>query len=297
MAASEYRSSAYQALTDRERAERAARSGGEPILEFGDSLTPFVSYVRSDVLLSLQNFRTKSPSEPAFLIATQVMELMFKLGHIEVLQVRDLLDADEIDAALWALRRVRSVQSLLTDVWELLSPLSPADYGEFRDQLGDGSGFQSFAYRQWEFALGNKNAAMARPHAGDRATHGELLRVLSEPSLYDAVIRLLGRNGLPIPADCADRDWAQPYRARPEVEQAWRQVYQERDRYQVLHRLAETLVDVAYEFGKWRATHLLVVERVLGSKPGTGGTSGVDWLRRAAEHRFFPELWSVRGVL
>ncbi|MFC4587075.1 tryptophan 2,3-dioxygenase [Sphaerisporangium corydalis] len=297
MAAKEYQRSAYRALTDQERAERATTSGGEPILEFGDGSTPFVDYVRSDVLLSLQGLRTKAPTEPAFLIATQVMELLFKLGHIEVLHVRDRLDADDVDAALWALRRVRAVQHQLVGAWELLSSLSPADYREFRDQLGDGSGFQSFVYRQWEFALGNKNAALARPYAGNPVTHGELLRALNEPSLYDAALRLLARNGMPLPAEVLDRDWAEPYQARPEVERAWRRVYEDPVRHQALHRLAEALVDVAYEFGRWRATHVLVVERVLGGKPGTGGTSGVEWLRRVADHRFFPELWSVRGAL
>ncbi|WP_336214993.1 tryptophan 2,3-dioxygenase [Nonomuraea sp. LPB2021202275-12-8] len=296
MTAGRYERSAYRAQSDDERAEKARRTGGEPILEF-EGRTPFAAYVRPDVLLSLQEFRTKSASEPAFLIGTQLMELMFKLGHIEASRARDQLDADDADAALRTLRRLRLVQGLMVGSWELFGALSPAEYREFRDQLAGGSGFQSSAYRQWEFVLGNKNAAMIRPYEGDAGVYGDLVRDLIGPSLYDAALGLLARSGLAVPADCLERDRAAPYRPRAEVEQAWRQVYEDPVRHHTLHLLAEALVDVAYEFGKWRATHLLVVERVLGGKPGTGGTSGVDWLRRAAEHRFFPELWSVRSAL
>ncbi|MFB4280394.1 tryptophan 2,3-dioxygenase [Nonomuraea sp. MTCD27] len=296
MTAGKYERSAYRVQGDDERAERARRTGGRPILEFGEGPTPFAAYVRPDVLLSVQEFRTKSPSEPGFLIGTQVMELLFKLGHIEAARARDQLDADDPGAALRTLRRLRPAQALMAAAWELFASLSPAEYAEFRDQLAGGSGFQSSAYRQWEFVLGNKNAAMTRPYEGE-AGHGDLMRDLSEPSLYDASLRLLARNGLEIPAECLKRDWTAPYRPHSGVEQAWRQVYADPARHHTEHRLAEALVDVAYEFGKWRAVHLLVVERVLGGKPGTGGTSGVQWLRRSAEHRFFPELWSVRSVL
>lgn len=210
-------------------------------------------YVRSDVLLSLQRFRAKSSGEPSFLITTQMMELMFKLGYLEA--------------------------------------------SHARDQLAGGSGFQSYAYRQWEFILGNKKAAMTRPYAGAPGIHRDLVRGLAEPSIYDAALRLLAHHGLAVPADRLDRDRAAPYKPCADVEAAWRQVYEDPVRHQNLHSLAEALVDVAYEFGKWRAAHLLVVERVLGDKPGTGGTSGPHWLRRVAEHRFFPELWSLRKGL
>ncbi|MEV0619364.1 tryptophan 2,3-dioxygenase family protein [Nonomuraea sp. NPDC050404] len=296
MTAGNYDRSAYRMQSDDERTERARATGGQPILEF-DGSTPFAGYVHPEVLLSLQEFRTKSAAEPAFLIGTQLMELMFKLGHVEATRARDQLDADDVDAALRTLRRLRLVQGLMVASWELFGALSPAEYREFRDQLAGGSGFQSSAYRRWEFVLGHKDAAMIRPYEGDARVHADLVRDLTGPSLYDAALGLLARNGFAVPADCLERDLAAPYRPRAEVEQVWRQVYEDPLRHHPLHRLAEALVDVAYEFGKWRATHLLVVERVLGGKPGTGGTSGVQWLRRAAEHRFFPELWSVRSVL
>ncbi|GAA3086306.1 tryptophan 2,3-dioxygenase [Streptosporangium carneum] len=280
-------------LSEEEREERARLTNGEPVADFGAN--PFVSYLADDILLSLQNPRTKEFSEPAFLIMSQVVELLFKLAHTEARQARDLLDLDDVAGALWVFRRLSRVQNVLTDTWEVLSSLSPVEYGAFRDQLGEGSGLQSSMYRHLEFILGNKNEAMVTPHRGDPAVHRELRRALGEPSLYDAALRLLRRRGFPVPQDCAERDWALPYEERQEVADAWQLVYQDPDRHLELHQLAEALVDIAYDFGRWRAAHLLTVERLLGSKAGTGGTSGVRWLRRVAEHRFFPELWLVRS--
>lgn len=286
-----------RALTEQDRKQRAEETGGQPILDFAEGGNPFVNYLAVDRLLSLQNPRTKANSEPAFLIMSQVMELLFKLVHGEAAKARDLLDADDVRGALWVLRRTHRVQRTLSGTWEVLGALSPVDYGEFRDDLGEGSGFQSYMYRQLEFILGNKNPAMLNPHRNSPEVHAELSSALAEPSLYDAALRLLHRRGLPLPLDCAERDWARPYQERPEVVEAWRVVYADIDGHFDLHQLGEALVDLAFEFGHWRSMHVLTVERVLGAKVGTGGTTGVKWLRRVADHRFFPELWQVRSAL
>ncbi|PZG01853.1 tryptophan 2,3-dioxygenase [Micromonospora deserti] len=283
-------------LTEDARNLRALSSEGGPILEFGGE-NPFVSYVASNALLSLQNPRTESAGEPSFLITSQVMELQFKLASIEVARTRDLLDVDDVGAALWTLRRLRHVYSSLSSSWDVLSTLSPAEYGEFRDQLGEGSGFQSYMYREMEFVLGNKNPALAEAHSGDAQVYRRLQQRLSEPSLYDAALRLLWRRGLPVPDDCVERDWSVPYLEQEAVVEAWRTVYVERDKHRDLYLLAEALVDLAHDIARWRSLHLLTAERLLGAKVGTGGTTGADWLRRVADHRFFPELWMTRTRL
>jgi tryptophan 2,3-dioxygenase len=258
---------------------------------------PFANYVASNALLSLQHPRTDSAGEPTFLIMTQVMELLFKLAYTEGIRSRDLLESDDVGAALWTLRRLRHVGSVLNSTWDVLSSLSPTEYCEFRDQLGEGSGFQSYMYRRMEFLLGKKSPAMAEAHRGDERNYRDLVCVLAEPSLYDAALRLLWRRGLPVPESCVERDWTEPYLDQDEVVGVWHAVYKQQDKYGDLYLLAEALVDLAYDIGRWRFSHLLTAERLLGSKAGTAGTSGVNWLRRAGEHRFFPELWMVRAVL
>jgi tryptophan 2,3-dioxygenase len=283
-------------LTEEARNLRALSSEGEPVIGFAGG-NPFVAYVASDVLLSLQHPRTDSAGEPAFLITTQMMELQFKLASVEVGRARDQLEGDDVGAALWTLRRLRHVYSSLNSCWDVLSSLSPTEYGEFRDQLGEGSGFQSYMYRDMEFVLGNKNRALAEAHRGEERVHRQLLRRLAEPSLYDATLRLLWRRGLPVPDGCAERDWSEPYQEQDAVTDVWRTIYVERDKHSDLYLLAEALVDLAHDLARWRSSHLLTVERLLGAKVGTGGTSGVPWLRRVADHRFFPELWTIRTKL
>jgi tryptophan 2,3-dioxygenase len=285
-------------LTEEGRDHRALAAGGEPIVESGGAGNPFAKYLAGEILLSVQHPRTDSAAEPSFLIMSQVMELLFKLSHTEALRARDLLETDDVAGALWTLRRLRRVHATLNSPWDVLRALSPTEYSEFRDQLGDGSGLQSYMYRQMEFLLGNKIPAMAAAHRRNERIYCDLLRTLAEPSLYDAALRLLWRRGLPVPESCVERDWSEPYREEDAVIGAWEAVYKGHHYgHRDLYELAEALVDLAYDLGRWRSTHLLTVERLIGSKVGTGGTSGVKWLRRVAEHRFFPELWAVRGML
>ncbi|MFB7172180.1 tryptophan 2,3-dioxygenase [Streptomyces sp. NPDC056254] len=264
----------------------------------GDGANPFVRYVGSETLLSLQNLRTNSETEPSFLITTQVNELLFKLAHTEAVRARDQLEGDDAAGALRTLRRLRNVYTALNGTWDVLCSMSPTEYAEFRDALGEGSGFQSYMYRHMEFLLGHKVAAMAEGHRGHEPVHRDLLRSLGEMSLYDAVLRLLWRRGLPVPRSSVERDWSEAVPpVREEIVEVWRTVYADQDKHADLYLLAEALVDVAFDLCRWRTTHLLSVERLLGSKTGTAGSSGASWLRRVADQRFFPELWAVRAQL
>lgn len=277
-------------VTDRQR------RGDDPNLDFREG-TPYARYGGIDTLLSLQRTRTTQPAETGFLITTQVMELLFKLLAHEWTQARDALEDDRVPAALAALRRATRAQEVLVDSWDLLAALTPGEFAAFRDGLGEASGVQSSTYRELEFLLGNKSAAMIRPHIGSPETLARLRSVLEHPSLYDAALRLLARRGAAVPNDRVVRDWTQPYEPHPEVETAWATVYADESPGNDTLRLAELLVDTAERVTRWRQRHLLVVRRSLGAKPGTGGSSGVEWLRRNAERDVFPELWSLRDTM
>jgi len=190
--------------------------------------------------------------------------------------------------------RVARVQANLIQSWEILSTMTPFDYSSFRSALGKSSGFQSYQYRMLEFRLGNKNRQMARVFEAHPQIAAAVSAALSEPSIYDESLALLARRGLAIPEDKLVRDFAEPYIADPHVTDAWRIVYRDADKHWDLYELAEKLVDVEYRFHLWRYTHMKTVERIVGAKPGTGGTSGVAYLRKALDLRFYPELWDVR---
>lgn len=270
--------------------------GADPALDF-DGVTPYSAYGGIDTLLSLQQTRSSHPAETSFLITTQVMELLFSLLRHEWHQVRDALDEDRLPAALAGLRRALRVQDVLVESWDLLADLRPTEFLAFRDALGAASGFQSATYRELEFLLGNKSAAMIRPHAANPAAQRRLRAALEEPSLYDAALALLHRRGLPVPVEYTDRDWTQPYRPDERIERAWARVYADDRPDNEPLQLAELLLDTAERVTQWRRRHLTAVRRTLGARPGTGGSSGVEWLRRNAERDVFPELWSVRDVL
>lgn len=258
--------------------------------------TEYAAYAHMDTLLELQHPRTSADTEPGFIIMSQVMELLFKLLHTEFTTARDQLTADDVDAALWTLRRATRVQQVALSSWDYFSAMTPVEFAEFRDVLGAASGFQSASYRRLEFLLGNKNPRMVLPHrraSSHRAVSGQL----HEPSLYDAVLALLRRRDFPITDAVLARRSDEPYEPDGSVERAWREVYENSARHREVFLLGEALMDVAESFTRWRYTHLTVVQRVLGGKPGTGGTDGVPWLDRVSGHRFFPELWSVRSVL
>lgn len=280
-----------------QRQQLAAATDGCPVLDFPGASTPYIDYQSIDVLLSLQQPRSGDPSELTFYVLGQVKELLFKLVHTELVRVRGLLDADDVSGSVWALRRTRRVVELLVGSWDVLGTLAPTEFNAFRDHLGQASGFQSYMYRMVEYVLGNKVEALARPHRNVPHVNEQVDRALREPGVYDAAVALLARRGAAVPPEVLDRDFSRPVDPHPDVERAWADVYRGGGPADELFLLAEGLMDVAEAVCRWRSVHLLVVERIIGTKPGTGGTAGVSWLRRINEHRFFPELWTARRLL
>lgn len=280
---------------ERRRAQAEANSGA-PQVDFPPGETPYVAYGEVWKLLQLQHPRSSSPLEPSFVIMTQVKELFFKLLLIELTEVRTLLDADKVEEALWTFRRVGKVQDSLLQSWEIVGAMTALEFVEFRDVLKDASGFQSFTYRQLEFLLGNKNAEMVKPHRNSPA-YEDVKAQLHAPSLADATLALLARRGFELPDDVRTHDRTLPRASHPAVEMVWKRIYAEPRRHWDLYRLGEALLDTDERFARWRHVHLVTVQRILGHKPGTGGTYGVDWLERISAHRFFPELWAIRTTL
>ncbi|HEU5269338.1 MAG TPA: tryptophan 2,3-dioxygenase family protein [Jatrophihabitans sp.] len=270
---------------------------GAPDLDYAGR-TPYVAYTDADVLAGLLHPKTDEPLEVTFIVVTQIMELHFNLlAHEWRLAIRSLL-ADDLPAALAALRRSVTVQNSLLSSWDMLVPMSPSQYNRFRGSLGKASGFQSFSYRELEFLIGAKNPRMLNPHSGMPAVHQELQTAFDEPSLYDAAVRLLARRGLPIPAGATERDVREAWtESDPGVVEAWRLVYTDNDGENSLAELAEVLTAVAERHSRWRYVHYIAVQRILGAKPGTGGSAGLAWLKRTVDTPLFPELWEVRSVL
>lgn len=266
----------------------------EPKPSYGDGPTPYASYAALDQLHALQKPRTDVGAELSFIVTTQVMELLFGLLLHEWTQAQEALRADEADEAMAALRRGLNVQEVLISSWDLLAAMTPLEFNAFRDQLGEASGVQSVTYRRLEFLLGNKSAGMVRPYEGSPADRAALMAALNGPSLYDDVLAFLCRRGVSVPDSVLERDRSLPYEADSAVEKAWRGVY-EHD--QEAARLAELLLDVAERVTRWRQRHFAAVRRTMGARPGTGGSSGLSWLRKAVDQDVFPELWSLRNEL
>jgi tryptophan 2,3-dioxygenase len=287
--------------TDEERAAIVAETGGTPILNVEDyssgGSTPFIDYINADLLHTLQQPRSGGRDELTFICMGQIMEIQFKLMAGEMLRAQDAIRRDALDEAMPALRRGHRVLAYLGDIWDVLGTITPQGYLEFRDHLGIGSGFESFMYRRLEFVLGNKQPRMLEPHRHVPQVHAMLEQALKMPSLYDDVIRLLARRGLPIDEAALDRDWTLPYDSNASVRAAWMTIYRDRPREDPLFALAETLIELADRFKVWRFRHFVSVERLIGFKPGTGGTAGVGWLRHIVDHNFFPELWELRTEL
>ena len=255
------------------------------------------SYLALDELLSCQNPRGDSHDEMMFVIIHQASELWLKLCIHEIGAAMREIQADDLRAAFKMLSRVSRIQGQLRQSWSILSTMTPVDYLSFRDDLGQSSGFQSFQYREIEYALGNKNAALANVHRQNPERFERLQMALTSPSFYDLCLQHLARVGFDIPGEYLDRDWSKPYVPSSTVEAAWKQVYQSSTDYWEQYELAEKLVDLEHEFHMWRFSHMKTVERIIGYRKGTGGTSGVAFLEKALKLRFFPELWTVRTEL
>jgi len=251
-------------------------------------------YLGLSTLLRAQKPRSGAHDEMLFLVIHQSSELWIKLCLHELAAAIRQIRADDLGPAFKMMARIARVQVQLIQSWEILSTMTPFDYASFRGSLGKSSGFQSFQYRMLEFRMGNKNPAMARVFESNKAAAKQVQAALREPSLYDESLALLARRGLKIPRGKLQRDFSQPYAADHRVTAAWREVYRDAETHWDLYELAEKLVDLEYRFHLWRFSHMKTVERIIGNKMGTGGTSGVNYLKKALELTFYPELWEVR---
>jgi tryptophan 2,3-dioxygenase len=253
-------------------------------------------YLQLDTLLSAQ----KPLSDPVhhdellFIVQHQVAELWMKLIIHELKAAIARLRADDVDTTLKILARVKQVQRQLFEQWGVLETLTPSEYMEFRPVLGASSGFQSLQYRVLEFLLGNKNADMLKVFGHDPAAHEVLRQALAQPSLYDEFLRYLARRGHAVPAELLDRDVTQPHSRAVALTQVFKRIYENAKVFWPEYHLCEQLVDIEESFQLWRFRHMKTVERIIGFKRGTGGSSGVAFLRKALELTFFPELIDVR---
>jgi tryptophan 2,3-dioxygenase len=265
-------------------------------LDFSRDMS-YGDYLQLDAILSAQKPLSPDHNEMLFIVQHQTSELWMKLMLHELSAAIAHVANDELPPAFKMLARVSRIMEQLVHAWDVLATMTPPEYSAIRPYLANSSGFQSWQYRCIEFRLGNKNAAMLKPHAH----HAERLAVVQAayeaPSLYDEALRLLARRGLPVPATRVERDWTQPYAADKQVEQAWLQVYRAPQAQWDLYQLGEELTDLEDAFRLWRFRHVTTVERVIGFKRGTGGTGGVSYLRKMLDVVLFPEIWKLRTDL
>ncbi|GGE62360.1 tryptophan 2,3-dioxygenase [Priestia taiwanensis] len=264
--------------------------------DFRNNMT-YGDYLKLETLLSSQQRLSDHHDEMLFIVIHQVSELWMKLMLHEIRAAIISISNGELSPAFKMLARVSKIQSQIIHAWDVLSTLTPSEYLEFRDELGQSSGFQSYQYRMIEFALGYKTPHVLTIYEKDT----ELLNILQEayaaPSLYDVAIRALAREGLHINEEILTRDVTNPYKSDDSVAKAWCAVYSNVEKYWDLYELAEKLIDIEDWLQQWRFRHMKTVERIIGHKVGTGGSSGVTYLKKVLDHRFFPELWDVRTTL
>ncbi len=271
-------------------AEEGAQMSFDGRMSYGD-------YLQIDTILNAQRPLSTAHDEMLFIIQHQTSELWMRLAVHELTAAREAIRTDNLAPAFKMLARVARIFEQLNNAWDVLRTMTPSEYTEFRDTLGQSSGFQSYQYRQIEYLLGNRNKAMLKPHAHRDEIHEMLAAELEQPSLYDEALRLLARNGVDVPDSVLNRDVAEQHQANDGVELAWKQVYQDTSKHWSLYEMAEKLVDFEDYFRRWRFNHVTTVERVIGFKRGTGGTGGVSYLKRMLEVELFPELWHVRTQL
>jgi tryptophan 2,3-dioxygenase len=264
-------------------------------LDLKNRLT-YGGYLGLDTLLDSQHplGDPEHHDEMLFIIQHQVAELWMKLIIHELNAAIAHIQADQLSPCLKILARIKQVQRQLFEQWAVLETLTPSEYVQFRDVLGKASGFQSLQYRTIEFALGNKNAGLLKMFEHLPADHRQLKGVLESPSIYDEFLRHLSRQGYSIPARCVERDWSLPYERNAGLVSVFKTIYESPEQHWSGYHMCEQLVDVEEAFQLWRFRHMKTVERTIGYKPGTGGSSGVSFLKRALDLRFFPELLDVR---
>jgi tryptophan 2,3-dioxygenase len=257
----------------------------------------YSGYLELDKILQAQQPLSSAHDEMLFIIQHQTSELWMKLAIHELSATCRLIAADDLQPAFKTLSRVSRILEQLNSAWDVLRTMTPSEYTEFRASLGQSSGFQSWQYRMIEFLVGNKNAAMIHTHQDDKAVVERLEAAHRAPSIYDLTLRLLDRRGLGIDKAIIERDVSVSHIGDDSVVRAWLSVYQDPARFWELYELAEKLVDFEDYFRRWRFNHVTTVERIIGFKRGTGGTSGVSYLRKMLDVVLFPELWQVRTQL
>ena len=265
-------------------------------LDFAGTMS-YGDYLDLDRLLASQRPLSGDHNEMLFIVQHQASELWMKLAIHELRAARDRVRMDDLASAFKMLARVARVMAQLNQSWDVLSTLTPAEYSAFRASLGSASGFQSYQYRTIEFLLGNKSAVLMEPHRHRPDLLAPLEEAWRAPSLYDEAIRVLARRGFAIASAQVERDWRERHAYDDSACQAWVEVYRNTKTHWDLYELAEKLVDLEDAFRQWRFRHATTVERVIGMKRGTGGTSGVDYLRRLLDVELFPELWRARTQL
>jgi tryptophan 2,3-dioxygenase len=285
----------HQGAGEAARGEAIVKEEGAQ-LDFSRDMS-YGDYLQLDAVLNAQHPLSPDHNEMLFIVQHQTSELWMKLMLHELRAAVASIAADDLAPAFKMLARVSRIMEQLVHAWDVLSTMTPPEYSAIRPYLSSSSGFQSWQYRCIEFMMGNKNAAMLRPHAHSPERLAMVEAALRAPSLYDEALRLLARRGLVVPASRLQRDWTQPYSADPQVEQAWLVVYRNPSAQWDLYQLGEELVDLEDAFRLWRFRHVTTVERVIGFKRGTGGTAGVGYLRKMLDVTLFPELWRIRTEL
>ncbi|MBC7470933.1 MAG: tryptophan 2,3-dioxygenase [Ramlibacter sp.] len=265
-------------------------------LDFSSDMS-YGDYLQLDAILGAQKPLSPDHNEMLFIIQHQTSELWMKLMLHELHAAIAAVAQDELGTAFKMLARVSRIMEQLVHAWDVLATMTPPEYSAIRPYLASSSGFQSAQYRCIEFVLGNKNAAMLKPHAHRPDLLAQVQQAYEAPSLYDEALRLLARRGLPVPQDHLQRDWTQPYVESEEVEKAWLVVYRDTKQYFDLYQLGEELTDLEDAFRLWRFRHVTTVERIIGFKRGTGGTGGVSYLRKMLDVVLFPEIWKLRTDL
>ena len=265
-------------------------------LDFSQSMS-YGDYLHLDEILNAQHPLSPTHDEMLFIVQHQTSELWMKLMLHELTAATRCIATEQLPDAFKMLARVTRIMEQLVSAWTVLSTMTPPEYSAMRPYLASSSGFQSAQYRCIEFSLGNKNAAMLKPHAHRADLLAQVEAAYRAPSLYDEALRLLARRGLTMPSDYVERDWTQPYEASDAVEQAWLTVYRNPKQHWDLYQLGEKLTDIEDAFRLWRFRHVTTVERVIGFKRGTGGTGGVSYLRKMLDVVLFPEIWRLRTEL
>ncbi len=283
--------------TDASRAQTAYGTGGEPLVDFSGRSNPYNDYQSIDLLLSIQHLRSPAYDEHCFYLMGQVKELLFKALHFELYNAQQQLAVDEVEAAIDMLTRARAMCEYIAKSWDVLGTITPEGFNQFRDHLSTASGQLSFMYRHVEFILGNKNRRLASAFRNMPHVWPGMERALNGKSLWDEAIALLARNGQGVDAAALERDWSEDYQPNDSVETAWLAVYRDPGPHNRLYRLGEALMSVSDAMSQYRWRHFVSVQRIIGLKPGTGGSAGVGWLQHVTTHRFFPELWSLRTQL